>query len=364
MPVDMNLANFSDLSFRTAFAVYAVGLLLMIVHYIKHRAVFDAKREAAIQAKERELVAVGAKGAAAGDAADVTADVTADATADSAAGSTVDSAATATTSVDAVTDADIAKHQAAADKWANMGELVIWLGIAVHFASVLLRGLSANRFPWGNLYEYISVTLLLGMVIAAITLRNREYRALWPFVLAPVMALLFYGGTELYAESAPVVPALKSYWFPIHVSTVATGGGITLVSGVASLLYLLRMSQPKGKEKGVLGALAAPLPSAQKLDGLAYRTAIWALPLFGLGIVFGAIWAEAAWGRFWGWDPKETISFVTWIIYALYLHARATSGWRNTKAAWINILGFVAMIFNLFFINMVVSGLHSYAGLN
>ena len=344
MPVDMNLANFSDLAFRTAFIVYAVGFVLMIIHYIKSRAVVDAKREVAFQAKQRELVAAGA--GASGDAA--SADV-------------VDKADTAGTGA---TDADVTKAQAVADKWASMGELVIWLGIAVHFASVLLRGLSASRFPWGNLYEYISVTLLLGMTIAAYLLRSRENRALWPFLLAPVMALLFYAGTQLYAESAPVVPALKSFWFPIHVSTVATGGGITLVSGVASLLYLLRMNQPKGKEKGILGAIAAPLPSAQKLDGLAYRTAIWALPLFGLGIVFGAIWAEAAWGRFWGWDPKETISFVTWIIYALYLHARATSGWRDTKAAWINVLGFVAMVFNLFFINMVVSGLHSYAGLN
>ncbi|SKX55018.1 cytochrome c-type biogenesis protein [Mycobacteroides abscessus subsp. abscessus] len=90
---------------------------------------------------------------------------------------------------------------------------------------------------------------------------------------------------------------------------------------------------------------------------------VFGFPLFGLGIVFGAIWAESAWGRFWGWDPKETVSFIAWIIYAAYLHARATAGWRNSTAAWINVAGFVALLFNLFIINLVVSGLHSYAGL-
>ena len=178
------------------------------------------------------------------------------------------------------------------------------------------------------------------------------------------MALMFYGGSELYAESAPVVPALQSIWFPIHVSTVIVGASIFLLSGVASLLYVLRMWQKPGTETGVVGAVVRPLPSAKALDTMAYRTAIWAFPLFSLGVVFGAIWAESAWGRFWGWDPKETVSFVTWLVYAAYLHARATSGWRSRGAAWINIVGFATMVFNLFFINMVVSGLHSYAGLN
>ena len=136
------------------------------------------------------------------------------------------------------------------------------------------------------------------------------------------------------------------------------------MSGVASLMYLLRRKYPKGEEQGWLGTIAAPLPDATKLDALAYRTAVWALPIFGLGIIFGAIWANAAWGRPWGWDPKETVSFITWILYAAYLHARATPGWRGRKSAWINVFAFATMVFNLFFINMVVSGLHSYAGLN
>ena len=168
----------------------------------------------------------------------------------------------------------------------------------------------------------------------------------------------------MYVDSAPVVPALQSYWRAIHVGTVSIGASVGMVSGVASLLYLLRMWQPVGEETGYFGARAKPLPSAKALDASAYRSVIITVPLFGLGIVLGAIWAEAAWGRFWGWDPKETVSFITWILYAAYLHARATAGWRDSKAAIINIVALATMIFNLFFINLVVSGLHSYAGLN
>ncbi len=134
---------------------------------------------------------------------------------------------------------------------------------------------------------------------------------------------------------------------------------------MASLLFLLRIRYPDGTtRRSGLGQLAQRLPDAQVLDRLAYRTTIFAFPLFGAGVILGAIWAEAAWGRFWGWDPKETTSFIAWIVYAAYLHARATAGWRETKAAWINIAGFAAMLGNLFIINIVVSGLHSYAGLN
>jgi cytochrome c-type biogenesis protein CcsB len=125
---------------------------------------------------------------------------------------------------------------------------------------------------------------------------------------------------------------------------------------VASLLFLLRRS-------GKLPAFAEKLPSADALDRLAYRVTIIAFPLYTFAVIAGAVWAESAWGRFWGWDPKETVAFVAWVVYAAYLHARATAGWRTGRAAWINVVGMATMIFNLFFINMVVAGLHSYAGL-
>ncbi|WP_016721265.1 c-type cytochrome biogenesis protein CcsB, partial [Mycobacterium tuberculosis] len=197
----------------------------------------------------------------------------------------------------------------------------------------------------------------------AVVLRRARYRPLWVFLLVPVLILLTVSGRWLYANAAPVMPALQSYWLPIHVSVVSLGSGVFLVAGVASILFLVRTSrlgEPTGE--GALAGMVRRLPDAQTLDGIAYRTTIFAFPVFGFGVIFGAIWAEEAWGRYWGWDPKETVSFVAWVVYAAYLHARSTAGWRDRKAAWINVAGFVAMVFNLFFVNLVTVGLHSYAG--
>ncbi|AGG65837.1 c-type cytochrome biogenesis protein CcsB [Corynebacterium callunae] len=334
MPVNQTYAQFSDTAFASAFIIYALALILSLVYYVKQQSIIDAHREAV---RQRELVNAGGVS----DSADPT--------------------ESASTLIDEET---LAAREESARRLANMTQSLMWLGVLVHLASVVMRALSASRFPFGNLYEYILMVTLFAMLAATFVLQRPQFRVMWPWVITPMLALLFYGGTELYADSAPVVPALQSFWFPIHVSTVSVGASIGIVSGIASLLYLLRMWQPKGNEKGFFGAVAKPLPSAKALDNLAYKSAIWTVPIFGLGVILGAIWAEAAWGRFWGWDPKETVAFITWILYAGYLHARATAGWRDTKAAWINILALATMIFNLFFINMVVSGLHSYAGLN
>ncbi|WKD59892.1 c-type cytochrome biogenesis protein CcsB [Corynebacterium caspium] len=255
--------------------------------------------------------------------------------------------------------------QAAQDptKLTGATQSLAWLGIILLVATFITRGLSAGRFPLGNLYEYGVGISAVTMIVAGIVLDRRQKRIMWPWVLVPILVLMFFAGTKLYAESAPVVPALRSYWLPVHVSTVATGASIGIVSGVFSLLYLLRLYQPKGKESGLFAVLARPLPEADKLDQIAYRLGVLTLPVLGLGIIVGAIWAEAAWGRAWGWDPKETVSFISWVLYAAYLHARATPSWR-VKAPFINVLAMATMLFNLFFINMVVSGLHSYAGLN
>jgi cytochrome c-type biogenesis protein CcsB len=194
-------------------------------------------------------------------------------------------------------------------------------------------------------------------------MRAYPVRRLGGFVLVPVVILMFLGGTVLYADAAPVQPALQSYWLVIHVSVISTSTGMLLVPGVASLLYLVKAANDRKPEKSTRFArFATKLPSADVLDRLAYRSTVFAFPLFTIGIMFGAIWAEAAWGRFWGWDPKETVAFVSWVVYAAYLHARATAGWRGAPAAWINSLGFVLTVFNLFFINLVTAGLHSYAG--
>ncbi|WP_078280670.1 c-type cytochrome biogenesis protein CcsB [Mycobacteroides franklinii] len=249
-----------------------------------------------------------------------------------------------------------------AERVGGAGLALVYLGIGLLLLCIVLRGVATTRVPWGNMYEFINLTCACGLVTAAVVLRPRANsaegrRALWVFVLIPVLILLTVSGRYLYTYAAPVMPALQSYWLPIHVSVVSLGSGVFLVAGVASILFLVKMYLPDNP-------FVQRLPDAQVLDRLAYRTTIFGFPIFGFGVIFGAIWAEEAWGRFWAWDPKETVSFVAWVIYAAYLHARSTAGWRDKRAAWINVAGFVAMVFNLFFVNLVTVGLHSYAGVS
>jgi cytochrome c-type biogenesis protein CcsB len=236
------------------------------------------------------------------------------------------------------------------------------LAVLVHASSLALRGAAIGRVPWANMYEFTSAVCFVavaGWLVVLYRQRNVPGGAaplgrLGAFVLLPVVVLMFLGGTVLYAQATPLIPALNSYWITIHVSAAATASGILLVSGVASVLYLLGAGSTR---------IATRLPAGASLDRLAYRTAVLALPIWTFAIITGAIWAEAAWGRYWGWDPKETCALVAWVVYAGYLHARATAGWRGPRAAWINVVGFGVMLFNLFFVNIVIAGLHSYAGI-
>jgi cytochrome c-type biogenesis protein CcsB len=246
-----------------------------------------------------------------------------------------------------------------AERMGRMAVALVVLGAGLQFVSIVLRGVAAQRWPLGNMYEFISAITFAAIVTWLVVLkRGNGLRPVGVFVLFPVVVLQFLGGTVLYMQAAPVMPALQSYWLVVHVTTVSIASGLFFVPGIASILFLLQSSDR------LPAALAAKVPSADALDRLAYRVTIIAFPLYTFAVIAGAIWAEAAWGRFWGWDPKETVAFVAWVIYASYLHARATAGWRNGRAAWVNALGLAAVVFNLFFINLVVAGLHSYAGVN
>ncbi|GGC76505.1 c-type cytochrome biogenesis protein CcsB [Hoyosella rhizosphaerae] len=322
MDIDPELARLSDLSFQTTFAIYVLAMLMFAGQYASSQVK---------KSQQRELIGAPVAG-------------------------------------EGKPGIKLSPQQAKRswfEKFGGMGYALVVIGAGFHLASIVLRGLSTDRFPLGNMYEFVSAMVLTAVVSGLIIVRKREHRPLWIFILVPVVLLVFLAGTVLYADAAPVVPALRSFWLPIHVTLAVLGSGLFLVAGVASVMFLFRVRRPEGEEgSGFLGGVADRLPSAQTLDRIAYRSTIIAFPVFGLGVILGAVWAEAAWGRFWGWDPKETMSFVTWVVYAAYLHARATAGWRDVKAAWINVVGFLAIVFNLFFINMVVSGLHSYAGLN
>ncbi|MCZ9291604.1 c-type cytochrome biogenesis protein CcsB [Corynebacterium lehmanniae] len=325
MLVNTTMAELSDLTFRTAFIVYIVALILAFIYYGRVNSVIEARREALAEQK----VLVGAGGPEVVEKQKPDEDMIAN-----------------------------------ARKWAGMTQALVWVGVALHLVAFVTRGLAAGRFPLGNLYEYILFMTAVIMVVAAVVVQRKNWHTVWPWLLFPMVIAMFLNSTVFHMQAAPVVPALQSYWMPVHVSTVSIGASVGLVSGAFALLYLLRMRQPRGEEHGFLGAILRPLPDAKTLDQIAYKTAVVTLPLFGIGIVFGAIWAEVAWGRFWGWDAKETVSMVTWILYAAYLHARATAGWKSTAAAWINVFAMAMTIFNMTYVNTVVAGLHSYAGLN
>ena len=217
------------------------------------------------------------------------------------------------------------------------------------------------------MYEFSTATVLVAVLVFLVfAVRAPGLRHIGLFVLAPVVLALVAIGLRLYAEAGPVVAALRSYWLAIHVSTAIIGFGVFLVSGIASVLYLVktryeaRVATGEAAPQGIL----ARLPAAAALDRVAHRTAVFGFPIWTFAVIAGAIWAEAAWGRFWGWDPKETWAFIAWVVYAAYLHARTTAGWRGRPAAWVNVVGLVVMIFNLTFVNMVSTGLHSYAGVS
>ncbi len=328
--IDIGLARYSDWAFTSSVVVLVIALLFLAVELA-----FARTRKVA----DRELV-----GAARS------------ATSNSAAG---------TVTADSATPGVVAEtpQRPFDERVGKAGLALVYAGIGLLLVCIVLRGLATARVPWGNMYEFINLTCLSGLVAAAIVLRRPQYRTLWVFVLVPVLILLTVSGRWLYTNAAPVMPALQSYWLPIHVSVVSLGSGVFLVAGVVSILFLVKMSKLGAPDtEGAVARIVQRLPDAQTLDRIAYRTTIFAFPVFGFGVIFGAIWAEEAWGRYWGWDPKETVSFIAWVIYAAYLHARSTAGWRDKKAAWINVAGFVAMVFNLFFINLVTVGLHSYAG--
>ncbi|UOY00981.1 c-type cytochrome biogenesis protein CcsB [Blastococcus sp. PRF04-17] len=249
-------------------------------------------------------------------------------------------------------------------RWGALAMGLTVLGALTHAGVLVARGLATERLPLGNMYEFSTAVVLVAVLVYVVfALRAPTLRHLGLFVLAPVVLSLVLIGLFLYAEAGPLVAALRSYWLAIHVSTAVIGFGIFFVSGVASALYLVRVRHDERVATGEASAgLISRLPGATAIDRVAHRSAVFGFPIWTFAVIAGAIWAEAAWGRFWGWDPKETWAFIAWVVYAAYLHARTTAGWRGKPAAWVNVVGLGVMIFNLTFVNMVSTGLHSYAG--
>jgi cytochrome c-type biogenesis protein CcsB len=237
---------------------------------------------------------------------------------------------------------------------------LLWLGFALQLLSVIARGLAAGRWPLGNMFEFAVGGTLAAIGVFLFWSTRRDVRWAGLFITLPTVLILGLATTVLYVEAAELVPALKSSWLVVHVSMATLCAGLFTVGAIASALYLL---QARWERTGATNAMARRLPDSPTLDRVAYRTFAFAFPLWTFAVVSGAIWAESAWGRYWGWDPKETWAFITWLIYAGYLHARATAGWKANRAAWIGLIGFASFLFNFVGVNIWIPGLHSYAGL-
>jgi cytochrome c-type biogenesis protein CcsB len=253
--------------------------------------------------------------------------------------------------------------------WRNLGLLALaltTLGWAVHVAEVVTRGLAADRPPWGNMYEFSSAICLVA--VSAFLWLSVQKRAthLGVFVLVPVVLYLGLAGTVLYAQASPLQPVLShTYWLVIHVAAAITATGVLMISGVVSSVHLARRRYERlvtaGQAPG-FSAVTRSLPNAKTLDRVEYRLIAFGFPIWTFAVMAGAIWAEAAWGHYWQWDPKETWALITWIVYAGYLHARSTPGLRKW-AAHIATLAFATMIVNYYVINIFIVGKHSYAGI-
>jgi cytochrome c-type biogenesis protein CcsB len=265
-------------------------------------------------------------------------------------------------------------------------------GGVAHLGAIVGRAIAAGRVPWGNMYEYSMVMAFL--LVAGFLLvvdRRWKLRHVGGFAVA-IAVLAMAAAKQLYAPAGPLVPALNSYWLKIHVISAITASATFSIGFVFTVLFLVK---DRAERRAVFGGstvgaayagsvvdeeavgfpadhlddedaprqrgIVSRLPAAAALDDLAYRTIAVAFPIWTWAVIAGAIWASKAWGRYWGWDPKETWAFITWAIYAGYLHARATAGWRGRRAALVATGGFVSLWITYYVVNLWIVGLHSYA---
>lgn len=240
--------------------------------------------------------------------------------------------------------------------------VVAWL---LHLSADILRGLAAGRVPWANMYEFAMTGTLVIVAVFLVANLFVDVRFLGTFVTGLVLILLGLASVNFYVAVSPLPPALQSIWLVIHVFVAATAVGLFALGfglSVVQLLQFRRESLVAGAKAGGLRLLAT-LPSSTKLEALAYRINIIGFILWTFTLMAGAIWAEKAWGRYWGWDTKEVWTFIIWVIFAGYIHARATRGWRGSRSAWLAIIGFSAVLFNFTIVNLFFKGLHAYSGL-
>jgi len=361
MPDGLSLDEISRLLVWTAVAIYALAFIAYAIDLGRRSDLAIQQRDAV---RERELV-----GAVAGVSA----------AASTSLGSALDEMRAEQTAAKAELEAPLARRTRYL--WARIGTSLTVLGFLFHVGGDVLRGIAAGRVPWSNMYEFALTGTMLIMAVYLVVLFKYDLRFLGTFITGLVVVLL--GGTVLwfYTAVVPLSDPLKSVWLVIHVFVASLS---TALFALAFALSVLQLMQAR-RERLAVAAIAAPvddagspgprrgpralrflrtLPSADVLESLAYRFTIIGFIFWTFTLIAGSIWANDAWGRYWGFDTKEVWTFVIWVLYAGYIHARATRGWRGTRSAWLSIIGFAAVMFNFTIVNMFFKGLHVYSGLN
>lgn len=265
----------------------------------------------------------------------------------------------------AVTDYDAPVDAGAPRPLARIATALTILGAAVHMGAVVTRGLSVDRVPWGNMYEF-SITASAVLIVAyLIVIARKDLRFLGTFITGFTLIMMGMAVIAFYTPASELVPALQSYWLLIHVSIAVVASAVLTLAFALAVLQLMqtwRENRLAGAKSEVMRFLRA-IPGSIELENVAYRLAAVGFILWTFTLIAGAIWAEKAWGRYWGWDSKEVWTFVVWVIYAAYLHARATRGWSRTMIAILLIIGFASVVFNFTIVNVFFNGLHAYSGL-
>ena len=254
-----------------------------------------------------------------------------------------------------------------AGRWIQAAMALAVIAVGAHLIAVVTRGLAVHRPPWGNMYEFVTaLTCVAAIFFVYVMVRYRAW-TLGVFVIGAVVVALGLAETLIYTAAGELVPALQSYWLAIHVTAMTLATGIFFVAFVLGVVYLAvdRYNRRVAAGRAEPGnAIIGRLPSMEQLDRLTYRTVVFGFPVWTFGVIAGAIWADQAWGRYWGWDPVETWAFITWVLYAAFLHARSTAGWRGRRAHYIQLLGFASLTFNIMVVQVFITGLHSYAGVS
>lgn len=241
----------------------------------------------------------------------------------------------------------------------SVGVSLTSLAAVILIIGAVGRGIAAERVPWGNMYEFASTGTAIALTVYLVLVR--AWGVEWVGGLVTGFSLVLLGiGFSVYVPAGPLVPSLQSYWLVIHVAAVMIAGALFLLSAAASVLYLIRS---RAEKRGEVGPLLARFPVSSVMDRLSFRVTAVGFVLWTFGaLIAGPIWAHNAWGRYWGWDPKEVWAFVTWIVYASYLHARVTRDWKGKRAAIVCLIGFATFLFSFYGVNLIFGGSqHTYA---